>query len=191
VPFGQLVRDARLNAGLTQEALAERSGVSVRAIQALERGRNTPHRDTVQRLADALGLGAGERARFEAAALPTLRRAVSTPAQVQPAETPPTNVPLQLTSFVGRVREMADVTAQLAGTRLLTLVGTGGVGKTRLALQVAAAVLDHYPQGIWLAELAPLADPGGVAAAVAGRAGAPDRPRARPSSGCRRSGPAG
>lgn len=79
----------------------------------------------------------------------------------------PNNLPQQMTSFVGRERELSDVKARLAGTRLLTLVGVGGLGKTRLSLQVAADVLDDYPDGVWFVELAPLADPDRVAQAVA------------------------
>ncbi|MGH7399396.1 MAG: ATP-binding protein, partial [Candidatus Rokuibacteriota bacterium] len=79
----------------------------------------------------------------------------------------PNNLPVQLTSFVGRARELADVERLLAETRLLTLVGPGGTGKTRLALQVAADLVDRFPDGIWLVELAPLSDPALVPQAVA------------------------
>ncbi len=78
------------------------------------------------------------------------------------------NLPAQLTSFVGREAEMRDARARLGGTRLLTLTGTGGAGKTRLALQVAADALDGFPDGAWLTELAALADPALVTQAVAG-----------------------
>ncbi len=70
----------------------------------------------------------------------------------------PHNLPLHLTSFVGREREIAAYTLLLGEARLLTLTGTGGAGKTRLALQVAARVVEHYPDGVWVADLAPLAD---------------------------------
>ena len=68
------------------------------------------------------------------------------------------NLPEQVTSFIGREKEMRDVKSLLAKTRLLTLTASGGSGKTRLSLQVAADVLDHCPDGAWFVELAPLAD---------------------------------
>ncbi len=70
----------------------------------------------------------------------------------------PNNLPIQLTSFIGREQEIAEVKRLLAGTRLLTLTGTGGCGKTRLALQVAADLLDDYADGVWLMDLAVLTD---------------------------------
>jgi predicted ATPase/DNA-binding SARP family transcriptional activator len=72
---------------------------------------------------------------------------------------PQHNLPLALTSFIGREREIAEVQRLLATTRLLTLAGPGGCGKTRLAIETAAAVLSSYPDGVWLVELAALADP--------------------------------
>jgi non-specific serine/threonine protein kinase len=84
---------------------------------------------------------------------------------------PPTNLPISLTSFIGREREIAEVTRLLAGppseSRLLTLTGAGGCGKTRLALRVAGEALGDFPDGVWLVELAALADPALVAGAVA------------------------
>jgi len=77
------------------------------------------------------------------------------------------NLPAQLTSFVGRDAEMTQVRALLSDSRLVTLTGAGGVGKTRLALQVAAGVLAEFPAGVWLAELAPLTDPALIPVTVA------------------------
>jgi predicted ATPase/class 3 adenylate cyclase len=78
-------------------------------------------------------------------------------------ESLPNNLPLQLTSFVGREEEVAEIAALIGTTRLLTLVGTGGVGKTRTALQVAADLLDGSGDGVWFVDLAPLSDPSLVA----------------------------
>jgi predicted ATPase/class 3 adenylate cyclase len=74
-------------------------------------------------------------------------------------EAVPNNLPRQLTSFIGREREIGEVKRLLAEAHLLTVTGTGGNGKTRLAIEVAATLLDEYPAGVWLLEFAPLADP--------------------------------
>jgi predicted ATPase/class 3 adenylate cyclase len=87
---------------------------------------------------------------------PSLRR--DFPA-LRSLEGTPNNLPVQATSFVGRERELDEAREALERSRLLTLFGTGGIGKTRLSLQLAAEVLDDYPDGVWLVELAPIADP--------------------------------
>ena len=86
------------------------------------------------------------------------------------------NLPIQLTSFIGRAQEIAEVKRLLGAARLVTLTGSGGAGKTRLALQVAADVVEGYPDGVWLAEFAPIADPALVARAVASALSVPERP---------------
>ena len=70
----------------------------------------------------------------------------------------PNNLPLQLTSFVGRDAEVAEIIELLAKHRLLTLIGSGGVGKTRISLQAAATLLESHPDGTWFVEFAPLSD---------------------------------
>ncbi len=92
---------------------------------------------------------------------------------------PLTNLPVQLTSFVGRVRETEEVTRQVSASRLVTFTGAGGCGKTRLALQAAGGLGSAFADGIWLVELASLCDPALVPDLVAGTLGVhplPDQP---------------
>jgi non-specific serine/threonine protein kinase len=84
--------------------------------------------------------------------------------QLEPARA---NLPLQLTRFIGRDAELGEIRQKLAGERLVTLIGPGGVGKTRLALEIAAGLADQYPDGVWLVELASLSDPLLVPQAIA------------------------
>ncbi len=94
-------------------------------------------------------------------------------------EATPNNLPQQATSFIGREQQVADLKRLLAKNRLLTLTGSGGCGKTRLCLQVAADSLERFPDGAWLVELAPLADSGLVpqtAASVLGLKEEPGQP---------------
>ncbi len=95
------------------------------------------------------------------------------------------NLPLQLTDFIGRENEIQDLKRRLCpassdgnarGARLLTLTGTGGTGKTRLALQAAADLLGEFPDGVWLVELAPLADPALIPQAIAAPLGVREQP---------------
>ena len=178
--FGKLLRQFRLAAGLSQEALAERAGMSVQGLSLLENGkRQAPYRSTVALLAQAMGLSPDETARLETVVvrsrIPAGTATVPFPI-MSSAPAPKTNLPVQLTSFVGREREMVEVTDLLESTRLLTLAGTGGVGKTRLALAVAEGLLDAYPAGVWLAELAPLVDPALVPGAVLAALRVPEQP---------------
>ena len=90
------------------------------------------------------------------------------------------NLPIPLTSFVGRERELAEVDRLISRGRLVTLIGTGGTGKTRLMIEVAGRVAGRFPDGAWLAELAPLGDPSQIAPEVARALGAQEVP-GRPS----------
>jgi predicted ATPase/transcriptional regulator with XRE-family HTH domain/tetratricopeptide (TPR) repeat protein len=175
--FGDRLRRHRLAAGLTQEALAERTGLGVRSIQHLEGGGHLPQRDTLGRLIEGLGLIGGERSELERLAKPAPRaRETASGPRVQPSDHAPRhNLPAQLTSFVGRERELVEVRRLLGATRLLTVTGAGGCGKTRLALRVATDLLASYADGIWFVDLAPLSDPALVTRTVASAAGVPEK----------------
>jgi predicted ATPase/transcriptional regulator with XRE-family HTH domain len=159
--FGAMLRRLRLEQSLSQEVLAERARMSVDAISALERGtRRSPQRQTLALLIDALGIDGAARREFEAAAArPVVPR--SGPADAPPAPVAVKrnhNLPFALTSFIGRTKECATLAERLSVDRLLTLVGTGGVGKTRLAVEVGHAVVDRFADGVWFVELAGLRD---------------------------------
>ena len=95
---------------------------------------------------------------------------------VRALDASPGNLRPQLTSFIGREHEVADVQAVLRPHRLVTLIGVGGVGKTRLALEVATSLVDEFPDGVWLFELAAVADPAAVPDAVAAVLGITQQP---------------
>src|SRR5919107_1637370 len=158
--FGTMLRELRVAAGLTQEELASRAGLTAKAVSALERGeRRRPYPHTVRVLAEALGLSDDERASL-AASVP--RRDAEDPAP--DGETvdgpPPAIPPVPLTSLVGREREVEEIVGLLGRdeVRLLTLTGPGGIGKTRLALEVARGTLGDFPDGVAFVGLAPLGD---------------------------------
>jgi predicted ATPase/transcriptional regulator with XRE-family HTH domain len=163
----ELVRRHRTAAALSQEELAERAGLSVRAISDLERGvHRTPRLETVRLVADVFRLGEVDRAELLAAARPHVM--ALGPRQGARSQAPG-SLPVPLTRLIGRETEAAAVTQLLAqdDVRLVTLTGPGGVGKTRLALQAAVDQVETFPDGVWFVDLAPIADPTLVPAAMA------------------------
>jgi predicted ATPase/transcriptional regulator with XRE-family HTH domain len=151
--FGELLRSYRDSVNLTQEDLAGRTGLTPQAISLLERGeRRRPHRYTVQKLSEALALTGQDLARFEAAARRSSMRSTTQSSSY--------DLPRPLTPLIGREHEGTMVARVLLrkDVRLLTLTGPGGVGKTRLALEVAGRSGEAFADGFAFVSLAPLRD---------------------------------
>lgn len=150
--FGTLLRQFRRSAGLTQEALAERSQISVDAISALERRRRkTPHRDTVSLLAAGLELKSDQHQALVAAAEHERPRGVTGPVA---GSSSPRQLPRAPAGFVGRSAEIDALSSLLstaAGTSPVAVCavvsGMGGIGKTALAVQIAHRVAGQFPDG--------------------------------------------
>lgn len=180
VAFGDLLRQHRLAADLTQEELAERAQMSARGISDLERGARTrPQRETRLLLADALDLAGPQRSAFLAAGRSGMSRSLNAAASprlsagAQPFARAP--LPLPPNPLIGRTAEVATVSALLRdpAVRLLTLTGAGGSGKTRLAIETGRQMHADFPDGVVFVDLAPLTDsvlvPGAIAAALGAR----------------------
>jgi len=140
-------------AGLTQEELAEAAKVSSRTVSDLERGISlTARKDTARLLADALELAGHQRVAFEAAARGRAGDGWLTGPDAL-------GLPALLTSFVGREHDVAEVLQLVNSARLVNLTGVGGVGKTRLAIEVARYASGLFADGAWLVNLAGIASP--------------------------------
>jgi predicted ATPase/DNA-binding XRE family transcriptional regulator len=167
-PFGRLLRRHREQARLTQEELADRAGVSARTISDIERGvRARAYADTAGRLGVALGLTETDRAAFLNAA-----RGPNGMAGKRVS-----SVPRPITPLIGREREVSQLVTALdaEGRRLVTVTGLGGVGKTRLAVAVAAELEVRFEGQVYHLPIASNQDPRLLIAAVARSLGVPER----------------
>jgi len=158
-----LLKKFRLQAGLSQQALAERALISVQAVSALERGyRKAPYHVTLERIADALALPQEAREALEHAA-PRSRG----PRLADHGSALTHNLPRKLTSLFGRDDVVRDIADLLDSAPLVSIVGTGGIGKTRVAIEVGTRLVNRFPHGVWFVELAPLNDAAVVPHALA------------------------
>jgi predicted ATPase/DNA-binding XRE family transcriptional regulator len=174
ISFGGRLRQLREKAGLTQEELAERAGLSGQAIGALERGdRKRPYAHTVHALASGLGLSG-----IEAEQL--LRRSRTRESVIEPIITAPHSAGLSVppTPLYGRAQAAREIESLLkrSDLRLVTMTGPGGVGKTRLAADVAIASSPQFPDKVVSVSLVPLVDPGLVLATIAQAVGVRETP---------------
>lgn len=175
--LGEVLRSLRSAALLSQEALAERSGLSTRTVSDIETGSaRTPRLITVMLLAEAMGLSSEDRQRLQNAA----RKPVAQPAGASMFSS---TSALQAATLVGRDADVKSVGALLGreDVRLVTLVGPAGVGKTSLATKVAVEGAGAFEHGAVMAELAPVTEPSLVPAVVARALGIREAADATPS----------
>ncbi|MHB8625407.1 MAG: ATP-binding protein [Aggregatilineales bacterium] len=164
--FGNWLRERRKALDLTQAELADQVGCAAITIRKIERDSARPSKQISERLADVLAISLEERAEFVAFARGT---GASVPVALDESVPYPHNLPLRLTPFIGREDELAQIAERLAdrACRLLTLVGAGGIGKTRLALEVAAQQLSNFADGVYFVSLTGVGAPHLVAPAIA------------------------
>src|SRR5512136_1190343 len=158
--FGEWLRHRRRELDLTQDALARQVGCARVTIRKLEADEMRPSKQLAQLLAEQLGVPPEERDAFVRFGRSGMPAGFATPL-------PRHNLPINPSSFIGRERELAAVKQMLQNSRLVTLTGSGGIGKTRLALQAASELLDAYQDGVWWVDLAPLMGDAPVPQAVA------------------------
>ncbi|MGA8326580.1 MAG: helix-turn-helix domain-containing protein [Candidatus Cybelea sp.] len=179
--FGALLRRLRMASGLSQEALAERARISAKAIGALEVGaRRAPHRETVDHL--LTGLNATPEERSQLSALAQAARTRKPRATALPDAALTESLPSPPTRLIGRAKEVAAAAALLESHRLVTLVGAGGVGKTRAVIEVAREQRLRFPDGVWFVDLASLSGPSAVMPTVAAVLGVSPPQRPTPES---------
>ncbi|MFN8381039.1 MAG: helix-turn-helix domain-containing protein [Anaerolineales bacterium] len=151
--FGVWLRKRRRDLDLTQQALADRAGCTRITLRRIEAGTLKPSEHLAETLLKLLGVPSQERKAW----IEFARGSADHPEPAQSSQR--TNLPSHLTSFIGRKKEIPKIKGALSKHRLVTLTGSGGIGKSRLSLQVAADLLNIFPDGVWFVELASLSDP--------------------------------
>jgi predicted ATPase/DNA-binding XRE family transcriptional regulator len=171
--FGHWLRLKRKALDLTLEGLADQVGCSASTIRKLEEEERRPSTQIAERLADVFNISQTERASFLRFARGNLQVAPVETKEASPWKTssksPRSNLPATLTALIGREKEVADIQEYLlkANFRLVTLIGPPGIGKTRLGIDSARAVLSNFPDGVFFVALASLNDPNLISQAVA------------------------
>ncbi len=166
VTFGEWLRLQRTELRLTREEFARRVGCSVSALRKIEDGERRPSAQIAELMANCLNIPTAERSTFVKVArgelnvdrLPPLSKRIASPSVSSASTTPRTNLPVLPTPLIGRQREVEELGQLLRDPqcRLLTLVGPGGIGKTRLAIETASHMLDVFADGVYFVPLAPV-----------------------------------
>lgn len=163
VSFGEWLQRRRKAMGLTQEQLAQQISCSTSALRKIEAEERRPSEQLIEQIANAFHVPSSERASFlkfargqSDAALAEVMDAAPWHKSILPAHS---NLPTPLTSFIGREKEQMEILRLIGKYRVVTLTGTGGTGKTRLALKIGEQLMGTYPNGVWLVDLAPSLDP--------------------------------
>ena len=156
ISFGIWLRKQRRLLDLTRQAFANQVGCAEVTLRRIESGTLKPSKELAGILLQKLGVPKTEWSQWIAFA----RGLSDFPSQFSSSSNPPkSNLPVPLTTFIGRKKEQADVIKLIAKHRLVTLTGSGGIGKTRLSMKVGEQIAGDYPNGVWLVELAPILDP--------------------------------
>lgn len=167
--FGRWVKEQRKRLDLTQKDLAQRIGCSLSTIQKIEIGQRQPSRQIAELLAEHLEIGIEQQSSFIHLARTQSTESLPVPSVELPPPQPINNLSTPLTPLIGRDLEVKTISASLLGddVRLLTISGPPGIGKTRLALQVAKTLLPHYRDGVCFVALAPISEVRSIIPAIA------------------------
>jgi predicted ATPase/DNA-binding XRE family transcriptional regulator len=160
ISFGKWLRKQRRALDLSRQAFANQVGCAEVTLRRIEAGTLKPSKELASIILEKLNIPEAERPQWISFA----RGLSAFPLSSTPSSNKPiTNLPAPLTTFIGREKEQPEVVGLVAKHRLVTLTGSGGVGKTRLSIKVGEQVLENYADGVWLVELASLSNPALIA----------------------------
>jgi predicted ATPase/DNA-binding XRE family transcriptional regulator len=156
ISFGIWLHKQRRALDLSQQTFANQVGCAEVTLRRIEAGTLKPSKELASILLEKLGIPESERSQWVSFA----RGLSDFPSQSLPSSNKPkSNLPAPITTFIGREKELAEVIKLIDKHRIITLTGSGGVGKTRLSIKVGEQILENYVGGVWLVELAPVLDP--------------------------------
>jgi non-specific serine/threonine protein kinase len=155
ISFGVWLRKQRRALDLSRQAFADQVGCAEVTLRRIEAGTLKPSKELASILLEKIGIPEAERTKWISFA----RGLSGFPLPAKSPNKPITNLPAPLTTFIGREKEQADVIKLIIKFRLVTLTGSGGVGKTRLSMKVGKQIAEDYLNGVWLVELAPIDNP--------------------------------